>query len=137
MLKKRAANYFKRRDLQDPEAPKRRAYYQTLLRIPEEILKLRKQMNVSQTQLAKQLHTSQSTIALWETPGYEGYTLVKLMALAAELDHNVQIVFTRKHITPTTTQFEDFGKSVDSVLQARSQTDTATKAHNHVTGALV
>jgi transcriptional regulator with XRE-family HTH domain len=60
---------------------------------------MRKSKGLSQRELAKILKTSHPTIARWETPGYTGYTLSKLIEVAEALDHSVELRFVPKDIT--------------------------------------
>jgi len=61
----------------------------TSLTISANIKRLRLARGLSQTDLAKRLNTSQSTIALWESPHYLGYSLLGLSRVAFALGVDV------------------------------------------------
>jgi transcriptional regulator with XRE-family HTH domain len=113
MLGERASDYFKKRDEQDPKAKRRRHYLRVMLSITESIVQMRKAAGITQDELARRMRTSQSTIALWETPGYTGYSLQKLCELGDQLGYSLKnLEFVPKSPTlpqPTPTSTNNLG----------------------------
>lgn len=75
--------------------PKMRKYYDEYgkqLEIAYQILKLRKRLGISQTQLAKKLGTSQSNVARIET-GQQNFTTTTLQKIAEAFDRDLKIEF--------------------------------------------
>lgn len=106
MLKGRASQYFRRRDNNDPSLSNRRGYHALMLSIGQSIGRMRKINGLTQGQLASLMETSQSTIGLWETPGYSGYTVGKLYEISEKLGFKFTIEFVPKseHVVMTFTQ---------------------------------
>lgn len=85
--------------------------------IGERITELRKQKNISQVQLAKQLEVSRQAVSKWENDQTAPDTL-KLIQLADLLDTDVEFLATGKHSVrtppPTVVTVE---KVVDNVIE--------------------
>lgn len=85
--------------------------------IGERITTLRKQRNMSQVQLAKQLDVSRQAVSKWENDQTAPDT-IKLIQLADVLDTDVEFLATGKHTTrkalPTVITVE---KVVDNVIE--------------------
>lgn len=63
--------------------------------IPPNIKTLRKINRLTQHELATRLNTSQSTIALWESRGYTGYTISKLYELSETLGVSIETLLSK------------------------------------------
>ena len=85
--------------------------------IGERITTLRKQQNISQVQLAKQLEVSRQAVSKWENDQAAPDT-IKLIQLADVLDTDVEFLATGKHSAktapPTVVPVE---KIVDNVIE--------------------
>ena len=85
--------------------------------IGERITELRKQKNISQVQLAKQLEVSRQAVSKWENDQTAPDTM-KLIQLADLLDTDVEFLATGKHTVrsspPTVVTVE---KVVDNVIE--------------------
>jgi transcriptional regulator with XRE-family HTH domain len=110
MFDKEVRQYFDESDRQNPHAKKERKYFRFLISIAENILRMRKAAGMTQQDLAQQMHTSRSSIALWETPVYEGYSLKKLYEIAEHLGHTLDIRFISKSEIPGRTVTKTIGE---------------------------
>jgi transcriptional regulator with XRE-family HTH domain len=96
MLDKEVQQFFNQTDRQNPAAKSERGYFRLVISIAESILRMRKKAGLTQAQLATRMGTSRSSIALWETPVYTGYSLQKLYRVAEQLNHTLNIRFVPK-----------------------------------------
>jgi len=109
MLSKKLKNLFDEVDRKDPTAAPRRALYGVFLDIAQAIPRMRAAKGISQRELARRLETSHPTIVRWETPGYSGYTLSKLVDVAEALDYRVEIKFSPIKSSKATTEVNNIG----------------------------
>ncbi len=63
------------------------------LQLANEIVKLREERNLSQSQLAKRIGTQQSAIARMEQSSYHGYTIATLAKIAAAVGKHLEVRF--------------------------------------------
>lgn len=96
MLSNNLKKYIEEVDRRDPRSKTRRILYGLFLDISQALPRMRISKGLSQRELAKKLNTSHPTIARWETPGYTGYTLSKLIEVADALDFTVDLKFVPK-----------------------------------------
>lgn len=96
MLDKRARGYFSKRNAKTVDAAARRGFFRLMLSIANQLVQMRKRKGLTQHELAKRLNTSQSTVALWETPVYTGYSIKKLHSIATELGFDLKLEFIPK-----------------------------------------
>jgi ribosome-binding protein aMBF1 (putative translation factor) len=82
------------KELKNPEFKKHYDEYGKQLEIAYQILQLRKQRKMSQTQLAKKIGTKQSNIARMEA-GQQNFTTEMLQKIASALRCNLKIEFTK------------------------------------------
>ena len=82
------------REIKNPEFKKYYDKYSKQLEIAYQILQLRKQKRMSQTELAKKLGTKQSNIARMET-GQQNFTTDMLQKIATALKKNLRIEFIK------------------------------------------
>jgi len=96
MSKKIKARDFQKylaQQLKNPEFKKRYDEYGKQLEIAYQILKLRKQKNISQAQLAKRLKTKQSNIARIEA-GKQNLSIQTLNSIARALNSDLTVNFS-------------------------------------------
>lgn len=76
----------KRAKLKDPCFAK--AYHEELqkLRVAHQIVEIREEMGITQSELARRLGTTQSGVARMEAQGYMGYSIRTLLKVADVLD---------------------------------------------------
>ena len=65
----------------------------TRLQLANQILRLREEQKLSQTQLAKRIGTHQSAIARMEQSTYRGYTVATLAKIAAAAGKHLEVRF--------------------------------------------
>ncbi len=63
------------------------------LHLANEIVKLREECHLSQSQLAKRIGTHQSAIARMEQSSYRGYTVATLAKIAAAVGKHLEVRF--------------------------------------------
>ena len=63
------------------------------LEIGEKIAELRHKRHMTQTELAKKVHTSRTAIARYESGNYENYNIVTLKRIARALGKKLEISF--------------------------------------------
>ncbi|MCG2711642.1 MAG: helix-turn-helix domain-containing protein [Candidatus Omnitrophica bacterium] len=66
--------------------------YQNLC-IGEQIARTRHQAHLTQSALAKRIHTTKSAISRYESADYEGYSIPLLNRIAEACEANLQVVF--------------------------------------------
>lgn len=81
-----------REDLKDPEFKKWYDYYGKQLEISNSILQMRKKNNMTQTQLAKKVGTTQSNIARMES-GQQNFTIETLDKIASVFGKDLKVSF--------------------------------------------
>jgi len=86
MLDKNIHNLFQDYEKRDPKAKVRRDLYGLFIEIAINIKRIREFRGLSKRALAKMLNTSHPMIVKWETPGYGGYSLARLIDIADALD---------------------------------------------------
>lgn len=101
MLSNELKKYIQSVDKKDHKSRIRRTHYKLFLDIAITLPKMRKSRGITQRELAKKIGTSHPTIARWETAGYSGYTLSKLIEVADALDYKLDLRFIPKHATVT------------------------------------
>ncbi len=104
MLSKDIRDMFADFEARDPDAKKQRTLQGLFIDIALAITRMRVGRGLSQRDLAHKLHTSHPTIARWESPGYTGYTMSKLVELADALEHTVELRFVPKKAVHTSTE---------------------------------
>ncbi len=67
--------------------------------IARSLVSLRTRAGLTQTQLANRVGTTASVISRLENADYDGHSLSMLRRVAAALDRDVTVKFTRKHDT--------------------------------------
>lgn len=96
MLSDNLKKYISEVDKTDKKSRTRRALYGLFLDIALALPKMRESRGLSKRELARMLNTSHPTIVRWETPGYSGYTLAKLIDLADAMDYTISFKFVPK-----------------------------------------
>lgn len=104
MLSKKLRDAFNDIDKKDISSARRRTLYGLFIDISQSLVHMRQQQGISTRELAKKLNTSHPTIVRWETAGYTGYTLSKLVEIADALDHSVRLEFIPKNTIYTQTE---------------------------------
>ncbi len=107
MLSNKLKDAFRDIDSKDPSAHSRKALYSIFIDIATTLSEMREQKGLSQRELARRINTSHPTIIRWETPGYTGYTLSKLVDLAEELGCRLDVRFIPKEREQTTTRTQN------------------------------
>jgi len=82
------------REIKDP---KFRAVYEDVERrmsISEEIAKLRHTHKMTQSELARKVHTSRTAIARYESGSYENFSITTLKRIAKAFHRKLQISFS-------------------------------------------
>ncbi|HEX5456223.1 MAG TPA: helix-turn-helix domain-containing protein [Candidatus Saccharimonadales bacterium] len=114
MLGKKLTEYLKQANESNPGLKKGMRYFRLMFRISEEIQTMRKSVGLTQKQLASLLNTTQSTVASWEIPGYDGYTVKKLFSISEELGYTVNVIFYQ---VPTVTEQTPSDWFIDGINQ--------------------
>ena len=94
MKKTNFDNYLKKQ-LKDKEFAERFRQAGEAWDVALNIAALRKEVGMSQKQLARRLGTSQQQISRLESPSYEGHSLSMLRRVAEVLDAKVFVIFQR------------------------------------------
>ncbi|MBU1130862.1 helix-turn-helix domain-containing protein [Patescibacteria group bacterium] len=81
-----------REDLKNPEYKKLFDYYGKQLEISLSLIRLRKKMGMTQSEVAKKIGTTQSNIARMET-GQQNFTVEMLDKLAKAFGKELKVVF--------------------------------------------
>jgi|GEM_PF-5355643 len=115
MQGKKISDYLKDVYRKDPGIKVGMRYFRLMFSVTENLYEMRKLAGITQKELARRLNTTQSTIASWETPGYDGYTLKKLFQIADELGFMIYIKFLKKPLTPTITSYATDNWQEDSM----------------------
>jgi len=96
MQGKNLQKYLEREAKQDSSLETRlrrlKVYFDVALRIADK----RKKLGLTQSALAERLSTTQPNIARWETPGYDRYSLSRLIDIAEALDVILDIRFLER-----------------------------------------
>jgi len=82
------------KELKNPKFKKYYDEYGKRLEIAYQILKLRKQKKISQTELAKKIGTKQSNVARMET-GQQNFTTDTLQKVAKAFNRDLKVMFTK------------------------------------------
>lgn len=104
MLSKKLRKAFDDVDKSDPNSISRRTLYRLFIDISIALTSMREKRGLSQRDLAKKLNTSHPTIVRWETAGYTGYTLSKLVEVSDILGYEIDIKFIPKELRNTQTE---------------------------------
>jgi DNA-binding XRE family transcriptional regulator len=83
------------KDLKDPEFKKAFDEEDVYASVAVQIAKLREQEHLSQSELARKLHTTQQTISRLEDMNNEGYSLKTLIRLAQTFHRKLKVEFVR------------------------------------------
>lgn len=85
----------------DPDLPRRLHRQKVYFDLAFAISKQRRESGLTQKELAEKLNTTQPNIARWETPGYERYSISRLIDLAEALGMDLEIRFVTKGKRPS------------------------------------
>lgn len=101
MLSDNLKKYITGVDARDDSSAYRRKLYGLFIDIALAITTMREERGISKREMAKLLNTSHPTVVRWETPGYTGYNLAKLVDIADVLNHSVELRFVPKEVIST------------------------------------
>jgi transcriptional regulator with XRE-family HTH domain len=107
MYGKNLQEYFDAELTQDPALAARLRRFKVYFNVALQISKLRKKKGLTQAQLAKKLNTTQPNIARWETPGYDRYSLSRLIDIAEALGVALDIAFRERGVFTETGTWPD------------------------------
>lgn len=132
MLSPDLQGMFSEFEARNPKATTERRLQGLFIDIALAIARMRNDKGISQRELARRLHTSHPVIRRWESPGYEGYTLSKLVALAQVLDHIVEVKFVPEPAVKTATSEapKDWGQSWHVLKDFKKAPGLSTKSIN-------
>ena len=128
MKDKTTAKFFEEMDMRDPSSRLKSRYFGIMMKITASIHYWRKKAGLTQAGLAKEMGTTQSTIARWETSGYDGYTLKKLSEFADKLNLELEIKFTPRNTgtQSSTLSSNEFVTMADNYIKYINRTDLVT-----------
>lgn len=91
------AHYMNRVKKEDPDAYKGIEEEILKLRLSLKLRNLREKLHKTQSEVAKEAHTSQAAVARYENDGYAAYELTTLWRLAQALNAELLVDFKPRH----------------------------------------